>query len=101
MRMCVNMEPAPARGMTHRYPPFRAGRRRASIPATDADLSCSRASAEGELRIVILHEGNAEMSASDLVAGHAPVVGPLSRRTLVKASLSAGFCAAVAPVWAQ
>jgi carboxymethylenebutenolidase len=41
------------------------------------------------------------MSASDLVAGHAPPTGPLSRRALVKASLSVGFCAAVAPVWAQ
>ncbi len=41
------------------------------------------------------------MSASDLVAGHAPPAGPLSRRALVKASLSVGFCAAVAPVWAQ
>lgn len=41
------------------------------------------------------------MSTSDLVAGYAPAAGPLSRRTLVKASLSMGFCAAVAPVWAQ
>ena len=30
-----------------------------------------------------------------------PPAVPLNRRTLVKASLSAGFCAAVAPVWAQ
>ncbi len=40
------------------------------------------------------------MSASDFVAGYAPL-GPLNRRALVKASLSAGFCAAVSPVWAQ
>jgi carboxymethylenebutenolidase len=30
-----------------------------------------------------------------------PPVVPLNRRTLVKASLSVGFCAAVTPVWAQ
>jgi carboxymethylenebutenolidase len=30
-----------------------------------------------------------------------PPLSPLSRRALVKASLSAGFCAAVSPVWAQ
>ena len=41
------------------------------------------------------------MSASDLVAGYAPPTGPLSRRALVKASLSVGFCAAVTPVLAQ
>ena len=41
------------------------------------------------------------MSVSDFVAGYAPAAGPLSRRALVKASLSVGFCAAVTPVWAQ
>jgi carboxymethylenebutenolidase len=41
------------------------------------------------------------MSASEFIAGLAPPAAPLSRRALVKASLSVGFCAAVAPVWAQ
>ena len=41
------------------------------------------------------------MSVSDLVAGYMPATGPLSRRAVVKASLGVGFCAAVAPVWAQ
>ena len=30
-----------------------------------------------------------------------PPAVPLDRRVLVKASLTIGFCAAVAPVWAQ
>ena len=37
----------------------------------------------------------------DHLASLQPPAVPLNRRTLVKASLSAGFCAAVAPVWAQ
>ena len=37
----------------------------------------------------------------DHLASLRPVLGPLSRRALVKASLSVGFCAAIAPVWAQ
>jgi len=37
----------------------------------------------------------------DHLASLQPPAVPLNRRMLVKASLSAGFCAAVAPVWAQ
>ena len=37
----------------------------------------------------------------DHLASLQPPAVPLNRRTLVKVSLSAGFCAAVAPVWAQ
>ena len=41
------------------------------------------------------------MFESDPVASPAPAGGALTRRALVKASLGLGFCAAVAPVWAQ
>ncbi len=41
------------------------------------------------------------MPDSDAVPPLPPASGPLTRRALVKASLSLGFCAAVAPVWAQ
>jgi carboxymethylenebutenolidase len=37
----------------------------------------------------------------DHLASLRPPAIPLNRRTLVKASLSAGFCAAITPVWAQ
>ncbi len=41
------------------------------------------------------------MLDSDPVASLRPGGGPLTRRALVKASLSLGFCAAASPVWAQ
>ena len=41
------------------------------------------------------------MLDSDPVPSLPPGGGPLTRRALVKASLSLGFCAAASPVWAQ